>query len=65
MLGHVKRIFSTANVPVDFIDVKLDLKDPTDEDFEKVIEAIHGTGTALKVFKRLFGFRGICILLHF
>ena len=49
MLAHVKRIFSTTNIPVDFNDVELNSKDPTDEELEKAIEAIHKTGAALKV----------------
>uniref|UniRef100_A0A914MSA1 Isopropylmalate dehydrogenase-like domain-containing protein n=1 Tax=Meloidogyne incognita TaxID=6306 RepID=A0A914MSA1_MELIC len=35
MLGHIKRIFSSLNIPVDFNDVELNSKDPTDEELEK------------------------------
>ncbi|CAK5058453.1 unnamed protein product [Meloidogyne enterolobii] len=48
MLGHIKRIFSSLNIPVDFNDVELNSKDPTDEELEKAINAIHKTGAALK-----------------
>ncbi|KAL7069638.1 hypothetical protein ACQ4LE_010704 [Meloidogyne hapla] len=48
MLAHVKRIFSASNIPVDFIDVELSSKEPTDEELEKVVDAIHKTGAALK-----------------
>jgi len=49
MLAHVKRIFSSSNIPVDFNDVELNSKDPLDEELEKVVNAIHKTGAALKV----------------
>uniref|UniRef100_A0A915LVQ9 Isopropylmalate dehydrogenase-like domain-containing protein n=1 Tax=Meloidogyne javanica TaxID=6303 RepID=A0A915LVQ9_MELJA len=48
MLAHVKRIFSSSNIPVDFNDVELNSKDPLDEELEKVVNAIHKTGAALK-----------------
>ncbi|KAF7625967.1 Isocitrate dehydrogenase [NAD] subunit, mitochondrial [Meloidogyne graminicola] len=48
MLAHVKHIFSAVNIPVDFNDVELNSKDPSDEEFEKAIDAIHKTGAALK-----------------
>lgn len=53
MLAHVKHIFSAVNIPVDFNDVELNSKDPSDEEFEKAIDAIHKTGAALKVFLKL------------
>ena len=57
MLGHIKRIFSSLNIPVDFNDVELNSKDPTDEELEKAINAIHKTGAALKVKNLIFNLK--------
>jgi hypothetical protein len=49
MHEHVKRIFLFAHMPVDFEEIQLNSKDPTNEALENAIVAIERNGIALKV----------------
>ncbi|KAL3124717.1 hypothetical protein niasHT_001554 [Heterodera trifolii] len=48
MLGHIRRIFRFANIPVDFEEIELSSKDPSNEVLENAITAIQRNGLAIK-----------------
>jgi isocitrate dehydrogenase (NAD+) len=48
MMAHIKRIFVSANIPVDFEVLDSSSKDPTDAALENVITAIKRNGLAIK-----------------
>lgn len=50
MIGHIKRIFGFANVPVDFEIAPLSSKLETDADLDNAIISIKRNGVALKVY---------------
>lgn len=48
MIKHIRRIFLFAHIPVDFEEIELSSKDPTNEALENAIVAIQRNGIALK-----------------
>ena len=48
MHEHIKRIFLFAHIPVDFEEIELNSKDPSNEALQNAIIAIQRNGIALK-----------------
>lgn len=50
MMAHVRNIFLSSNIPVDFEEIELSSKDPSNEVLEHAIIAIERNGLAIKVY---------------